>query len=237
MSPTPDRAGAAGPQPRVAAFFDVDNTLIRGAAAFHVAVGLFRRGFVRPVRLLRWAVHQVRFRTFGENRRVMDSVRDGALAVIRGHSVEEMRLIAEDVYDEVLHLRIYPGARRLLDEHLASGHEVWLVTAGPDDVADLIARRLGVTGALGTVVEKEDGRYTGRLVGELLHGDAKAAAVERLAVREGLDLAASYAYSDSIHDLGLLSLVGHPIGINPDRRLRRHASRVGWPVHEFSTRR
>lgn len=220
----------------MAAFFDVDNTIIRGAAVFHLAVGLFRRGVVTPSRVLRWGVHEVRFRTFGENREAIDSVRAGALEVITGHSVDEMRGLAEDIYDEVLHLRIFPGARRLLDDHLAAGHEVWLVTAGPDDVADLIARRLGVTGAIGTVIEKRDGRYTGRLVGEMLHGDVKAAALERLAHRERIDLASSYAYGDSIHDVAALSLVGHPVAINPDRRLRRHATRVGWPVHDFTTR-
>ncbi len=237
MLPSPDHADAAGPGDcRVAAFFDVDNTIIRGAAVFHIAVGLFRRGFVTPFRVLRWGIHQVRYRAFGENREAMDSVRAGALEVIKGHSVQEMRGLAEDIYDEVLHLRIFPGTRRLLDDHLAAGHHVWLVTAGPDDIADLIARRLGVTGAIGTVIEKVDGRYTGRLVGEMLHGDVKADALERLARREGVDLGSSYAYGDSIHDLAALSLVGHPVAINPDRRLRRHAERVGWPVHDFSTR-
>ncbi len=237
MLPTSDHTDAVeGGDRRVAAFFDVDNTIVRGAAVFHIAVGLFRRGFVTPLRVLRWGVHQARYRTFGENREAMDSVRAGALRVIEGHSVDEMRSLAEDIYDEVLQLRIFPGTRRLLDGHLAAGHEVWLVTAGPDDVADLIARRLGVTGAIGTAIEKEDGRYTGRLVGEMLHGEVKAVALERLAQRERIDLASSYAYGDSIHDVAALSLVGHPVAINPDRRLRRHATRVGWPVHDFTTR-
>lgn len=237
MCPTPERSDAAeGAGRLVGAFFDVDNTIIRGASAFHLAVGLWRRGFLGAWDILRFAIHQARYLAFGENRRQIDEVRAAGLALLRGHSVAEMRGIAEDVYDEVLHLRIYPGTRRLLDEHRQAGHEVWLVTAGPAEIGELIARRLNAAGALGTVLERADGRYTGRLVGDLLHGEAKADAVERLARREGIDLGASYAYGDSTHDVPLLSLVGNPVAINPDRRLRRHAARVGWPVRTFSTR-
>ncbi len=232
----PDRSGTAGGAGRVGAFFDVDNTLIRGASAFHLAVGLYRRGLLRVPDIARFALHQARYRTFGENRRQMDEVRATALAIVRGHSVVEMGLIAEDVYDEVMTLRIFPGARRLLEEHRAAGHCIWLVTAGPLEVGQIIARKLGAAGALGTMVEQEDGRYTGRLCGDLLHGAAKADAVAQLALREGIDLAASYAYGDSTHDVPILSLVGNPVAINPDRRLRRHAERAGWPVQEFTSR-
>ena len=122
-------------------------------------------------------------------------------------------------------------------EILASGHQVWLVTATPIEIGELIARRLGATGALGTVAEHEDGFYTGRLVGDMLHGRAKAAAVTALAEREGVDLDRSYAYGDSTNDVPILSTVGNPCAINPDKRLRRHAAAVGWPVREFRNRR
>jgi phosphoserine phosphatase len=100
-------------------------------------------------------------------------------------------------------------------------------------VAGIIAARLGLTGALGTTAEHVDGVYTGRLRGELLHGAAKADAVRALALAEGLDLARCSAYSDSSNDLPMLSLVGHPTVINPDRRLRRHAAEQGWPMRDF----
>jgi len=218
---------------RVGAFFDVDNTVIRGASAFHIAVGLRRRGFLRRRDLLRFALHQARYLLVGEDRRQIDEVRERALSLITGHSVAELTAVAEDVYDEVLALRIYPGTQRLLDEHVAAGHEVWLVTATPVEIGQLIARRLGATGALGTVAEHADGYYTGRLVGDLLHGEAKAAAVRALAERDDIDLSRSYAYGDSAHDVPILSTVGHPCAINPDRRLRRYAAEVGWPVREF----
>ncbi|SFJ78068.1 HAD family phosphatase [Cellulomonas sp. KH9] len=231
------RAAQVDDGTRVAAFFDVDNTIIRGASAFHLAVGLYRRGFFRKLDLVRFAGQQARYRLFGEDKDQIDDVRARALDIMRGHSVAEVTAIAEDVYDEVLSLRIYPGTQALLDAHLADGHAVWLVTATPVEIGELIARRLGASGALGTVAEHVEGFYTGRLVGDLLHGEAKAAAVRALAEREGYDLALCHAYGDSTNDVPILSTVGRPCAINPDRRLRRHAAEVGWPVREFRHRR
>lgn len=225
------------PAGRVAAFFDVDNTIIRGASSFHLAVGLYRRGFFQRSDIVRFAVHQIRYLTFGENRQQIDEVRQRALEIMHGRSVAEVVAIAEDIYDEVLSLRIFPGTQRLLDQHLRAGHEVWLVTATPTEIADIIARRLGATGALGTIAEHKDGFYTGRLVGDLLHGRAKAESVRALAEREGLDLASSFAYGDSTNDVPILSEVGFPCAINPDGRLRKHAAEVGWPMREFRGRR
>jgi len=238
--PTEPPTGApvpTAPTGRVAAFFDVDNTIIRGASSFHLAVGLYRRAFFRRSDIVRFAVHQVRYLTFGENRQQIDEVRQRALEIMHGRSVAEVVAIAEDIYDEVLSLRIFPGTQRLLDQHLRAGHEVWLVTATPVEIADIIARRLGATGALGTIAEHKDGFYTGRLVGDLLHGRAKAEAVRALAEREGLDLERSFAYGDSTNDVPILSEVGFPCAINPDGRLRKHAAEVGWPVREFRGRR
>jgi HAD superfamily hydrolase (TIGR01490 family) len=144
--------------------------------------------------------------------------------------------IAEQVYDDVLSVRVFPGTRRLLEAHLAAGHEVWLVTATPAEVGCLVARRLGATGALATVAETCDGVYTGRLVGGLVHGPGKATAVRELAEREGIDLARSYAYGDSLNDRPLLESVGHPCAINPERSLRRVAASCDWPVQEFRAR-
>ncbi|WP_448630291.1 HAD family hydrolase [Cellulomonas soli] len=233
-------ATTTGPVPEassVGAFFDVDNTIIRGASSFHLGVGLYRRGFLTKRDIVRFGFHQARYLAFGESRRQIDDVRARALSIIAGHSVAELKAIAEDVYDEVLSLRIFPGTQRLLDDHIAAGHTVWLITATPLEIGEVIARRLGATGALGTVAEHADGYYTGRLIGDMLHGQAKATAVLDLAARDGIDLAESYAYGDSMNDVPILSSVGHPCAINPDPRLRRHAAEVGWPVREFRNRR
>src|SRR5436305_1278902 len=118
-----------------------------------------------------------------------------------------------------------------------AGPQVWLVTAAPIELARLMARRLGLTGALGTVAEHEDGIYTGRLVGEPLHGPAKAEAIRAMAAREGFDLDRCSAYSDSINDLPMLSTVGHPTAVNPDADLRKVAKERGWPIRDYRTGR
>ena len=104
-------------------------------------------------------------------------------------------------------------------------------------MADTIAQRLGLSGALGTVAESVDGVYTGRLVGEPLHGPAKADAIRALAEHEGLDLSRCYAYSDSSNDIPMLQLVGKPCAINPDARLRAHAKAHGWRIRDYRTGR
>jgi phosphoserine phosphatase len=121
--------------------------------------------------------------------------------------------------------------------HLDVGQQVWLVTAAPIEVAGLIASRLGLTGALGTVAEHVEGVYTGRLVGTLLHGPAKADAVRALAEEHDLDLARCFAYSDSYNDLPMLSLVGHPCAINPDRRLLDYAEDHDWQIRDYRSGR
>ncbi|MCE7083504.1 HAD family phosphatase [Streptomyces sp. ST2-7A] len=241
-SATSDRSPLAAPgiplDPRAAAFFDLDNTVMQGAALFHFGRGLYKRKFFRKRELARFAWQQLWFRTVGsEHAGHMADVRDNALSIVRGHRVSELMEIGEEIYDEYLIKRMWPGTRALAGAHLEAGERVWLVTAAPVDMAGIIARRLGFTGALGTVTESIDGVYTGRLVGEPLHGPAKAVAVRALAGAEGLDLSRCAAYSDSANDLPMLSLVGRPHAINPDGRLRAHAREHGWLQRDYRTGR
>jgi phosphoserine phosphatase len=133
--------------------------------------------------------------------------------------------------------RIWSGTHALARMHLDAGQRVWLVTAAPVEVGAVIADRLGLTGAIGTVAEVKDGAYTGRLVGGMMHGPAKAAAVTDLAAREGLDLSRCAAYSDSVNDIPMLSAVGRPVAVNPDSALRRKARESGWEIRDFRTGR
>ncbi|MFF4413848.1 HAD family hydrolase [Streptosporangium sp. NPDC001559] len=224
--------------PSSAAFFDVDNTMMRGASIYHFARGLASRGLFTTKDLLRFALGQVIFRVRGdENPDHIAKARETALAFVAGSKVEEIVRLGEEIYDEVMADRIWAGTRALAQSHLDAGRRVWLVTATPVELARVIAQRLGLTGALGTVAETRDGVYTGRLVGDLLHGPAKAAAVRALARREGLDLDRCSAYSDSANDLPLLSLVGHATAVNPDTELREYARENGWDIRDFRTGR
>ncbi|BDH09169.1 MULTISPECIES: HAD family hydrolase [Streptomyces] len=221
-----------------AAFFDLDNTVMQGAALFHFGRGLYKRRFFHKRDLARFAWQQIYFRLAGsENPEHMADVRNSALSIVQGHRVAELMSIGEEIYDEYMAERVWPGTRALAQAHLDAGQKVWLVTAAPVETATIIARRLGLTGALGTVAESVGGVYTGKLVGEPLHGPAKAEAVRALASAEGLDLSHCAAYSDSANDIPMLSLVGHPYAINPDSRLRKHAREQGWRLRDYRTGR
>jgi HAD superfamily hydrolase (TIGR01490 family) len=226
------------PDPAAAAFFDVDNTLMRGASIYHFARGLAARGMFGPRDLARLAWGQLAFRLRGtENADHIDAAREAALAFVAGHKVADIVRLGEEIYEDTMADRIWAGTRELTQRHLQAGQRVWLVTATPVELANILARRLGLTGALGTVSESADGVYTGKLVGGLLHGEVKAAAVRALARREGLDLSRSSAYSDSFNDMPLLQLVGHPNVVNPDAELLAEARRRDWPVHDFRSGR
>ncbi|MEV4439988.1 HAD-IB family hydrolase [Streptomyces sp. NPDC049577] len=223
---------------KAAAFFDLDNTIMQGAAIYHFGRGLYKRQFFGKRELARFAWQQTWFRLAGiEDPEHMQEARDSVLSIVKGHRVSELMTIGEDIYDEYMAERIWPGTRALAQAHLDAGQKVWLVTAAPVETATIIARRLGLTGALGTVAESVGGIYTGKLVGELLHGPAKAEAVRALAAAEGLELSRCAAYSDSANDIPMLSIVGYPYAVNPDSRLRKHAREQGWRLRDYRTGR
>lgn len=232
--PAPD-AGSSGP---AAAFFDIDNTLVRGASMFHFARGAANHGLIQPRDIAHFALAQLRFALVGgEDAGDMATAMEAGLAFVKGKEVADITAIAEDVFDTLMRDKVWPGTLDIARRHRDAGQAVWLVSATPVELAQTMAQRLGFTGALGTVSEVVGGRYTGVLVGRPLHGLAKAEAVRALAERDGLDLAACYAYSDSVNDMPLLTTVGHPVAINPDGELRAEARDNGWPIYNFRRQR
>lgn len=224
--------------PHAAAFFDIDNTIVRGASLFHLARGLAKRKFFTMGDVGSFAWKQAKFRVAGrEDTDDIASVIDAALSFVAGHEVAEVVSLGDEIFDERIEDKLYAQTIELTRTHLRAGQRVWLVSAAPVEMASLIARKLELTGALGTVSEIADGIYTGKLAGAPLHGPAKAEAVRALAERENLDLALCSAYSDSSNDIPMLSLVGQPVAINPDAKLRRHAKALGWHVHDYRTGR
>ncbi|MGF1427336.1 HAD family hydrolase [Kitasatospora sp. LaBMicrA B282] len=231
-------AGPPVDHPHGAAFFDCDNTILQGAAVFYLGVGLYRRNFFSRLDVAKFAWQQAWFRLHGtEDPGHIADAQHTALSLVAGKRTADLEAICEEIFEEIVAAKVWPGTRALVQMHLDAGQRVWLVTAAPQEVARIIARRLGMTGALGTVAEAVDGCYTGRLVGEMLHGPAKAEAVKALARREQLDLGRCAAYSDSANDIPMLSLVGHPFVVNPDGRLRKYARAHGWRVQDFRTGR
>jgi HAD superfamily hydrolase (TIGR01490 family) len=221
-----------------AAFFDVDNTLVQGSSLVHFGRGLAARKYFTYGDLGRFIWAQAKFQLTGrENSEDVAAGRRKALAFIEGRSTAELVALGEEIFDEIIADKIWPGTRALAQMHLDAGQQVWLVTATPYELAETIATRLGLTGALGTVAESIDGVFTGRLVGEILHGTGKAHAVRALAIREGLNLKRCTAYSDSYNDVPMLSLVGTPVAINPDADLRDVARERDWEIRDFRTAR
>jgi len=224
---------AAPPPPSdrpIVAFFDVDNTLMKGASVYYVGRAAFRRGLIswRDIALFGW--HQFRFLAVGENREHLSTAKERALGLASGHTEEALTALAEDIYDKDIAPNLWPETVALTQEHLAKGHEVWLITATPQLVAQVIADRLGLTGALGTQVQALDGVFTGVLDGHVLHGAEKAAVAQAFAAKKGADLADCWGYSDSSNDIPLLTIVGNRVVVNPDAKLLAHALAEGWRV-------
>ena len=223
--------------PTGAAFFDVDNTVMRGASLFHFAVGLARRNYFSGREIVGFGVKQIKFVMSGsEDLEDMASATEAALSFVEGRQVAELERLGEEVFDDIMVDKLIPGTLAIAQGHLDAGQQVWLVTATPVELATVIASRLGLTGALGTVAEVRNGVYTGHLDGPPLHGLAKAEAIRAIAAREGLDLSRCSAYSDSSNDIPMLSIVGNPVAVNPDSTLRAHARDNGWTIRDFRRR-
>lgn len=222
-----------------AAFFDLDRTLIPGSSLFLLARGMYERDYYRVRDILRFGWRQMMFRLSGETVKAVEQSRGATLEFVAGRPVRELEEMGREIAEERILPRVYEGITKVIDHHRTAGDLTFLCTASPQELADIVAESLDMTGALGTRAEVSfDGRYTGRLTGAgVLHAEAKASAVVELADRMDIDLKESYAYSDSINDLPLLETVGHPIAVNPEIDLKRAAREMGWPVYELRTRR
>lgn len=223
--------------PGAAAFFDIDNTIMRGSSIVALAKGMADRDYFSTSEVVDFTWKQLKYVLSGrENMEDMAQATENGLLFVKGRAPRELEDMAEQAYDERMVGRLWAGTVELAEAHKALGHEVWLVSATPVEVADVIARRLGLTGGLGTIAEVADGHYTGRLDGVPLHGAAKVEVIEQLAAERGLDLTRSAAYSDSSNDIPMLSSVGCPVAINPDGALRSHAKAQGWPIRDYRIR-
>jgi HAD superfamily hydrolase (TIGR01490 family) len=221
---------ASKPQKKVAAFFDVDNTLVCGSTSILFGKVAFTGGSIKRRDIWRFMWEHVMYMRRGEKNSKMADFKDRALMLTKGHSVEELQGLIDQVYRDEIKPRLWPRSLERLKHHLEQGHEVWLVSAAPVELAQAIADDLGATGALGTIVGHDGNVLTGELVGAPLHGKAKRRAIKALAKERGISLRKSWAYSDSVNDLPMLSAVGNQVAVNPDQPLRRYAVAAGWEI-------
>ena len=218
-----------------AAFFDLDRTLIRRSSALALAGSFRERGMISRRELARAAYWQLLFVARGANEEGIRHVAERGLRVLEGFRPEEMQELVATAMEPVLKPLVYAEPLALVKHHRERGERVYIVSAALQEIVAALAEELGFDGALGTICEVEGGVYTGRSL-RVLHGEAKADAVRELAVRAGVDLGSSTAYSDSDADLPFLEAVGKPVVVNPDRALRAVAAERGWPILEFAER-
>jgi HAD superfamily hydrolase (TIGR01490 family) len=219
-----------------AAFFDLDNTLLRGASSFLFAKAAFERNFVNRRELWRFAWQQFKFITRGESAKMLAHIEDRAMSMVVGQSAKALEALVGITWKEYVQEKMWPETVRIAQEHVKAGREVWIITAAPVQMGSYIAKELGLTGALGTILEVKNGLLTGEFEGRPLHGEEKAVAIKKLAKERGISLKRSYAYSDSHNDLYMLTRVGHPVAVNPDKTLERYAKAAHWKILDFKKR-
>jgi len=206
---------------------------MEGSSAFQFGRAAFKAGLLSRRQLIADGWANVRFRLRGASDEDTHALRDRISASLQGTRVRDLERLGPSVLAGVLP-RIYPQVLAIAHEHQDEGRKVYIMTAASQELAQILARVLVLDGGIGSEFsEAVDGVYTGRPTGLFIYGEGKARAIEELAEREGIDLSASYAYSDSASDLPMLRLVGHPVVVNPDRELLRVARREGWQVLRF----
>ncbi|HLH15472.1 MAG TPA: HAD-IB family hydrolase, partial [Solirubrobacteraceae bacterium] len=224
-------ASASGQQ-RGAAFFDLDKTLMAGSSGIHFARAAYESGMISRRRLARDVYENLRFRLRGSTDDRADDVRERVGKMIAGVRVRDLERLTPRVLAGVLP-RLYPQMLERAYAHQDAGEPVYILTAASQEMADLLAHVLAFDGGLGSRSEIVDGRYTGRPAGPFNYREGKVLSMREVADREGIDLRASYAYSDSESDLPMLRAVGHAVVVNPDSELRRIALREGWEMIEL----
>jgi HAD superfamily hydrolase (TIGR01490 family) len=209
--------------------------VIRRSSALALAPAFRRHGLISRVDLAKSAFWQVLFVLRGASAERVRSAAEDGMRILAGFSVDDMRRLVGEAMEPVLRPLVYDEPLHLLRRHRERGEKAYIVSATLQEIVELVAADLGFDGAIGSTCEIVDGVYTGRAV-RAAHGAGKADALRELARVEAIDLASSTAYSDSYSDVPFLEAVGHPVAVNPDRRLKSIARARAWPTIRFSGR-
>jgi HAD superfamily hydrolase (TIGR01490 family) len=215
-----------------AAFFDLDKTIISRSSTLAFAASFYRHGLISKTQACRGAVAQLTFRLAGAGPRRMERIRDQVSALCSGWPADKVVQIVNEDLAQAICPHVYAEARSLLVGHQQDGHDVIIVSTSGQEIVGPIGAMLGVTAIIATRLAIADGRYTGGM-DFYAYGQAKADYVSELAADRGYHLDDCFAYSDSVTDLPLLELVGHPRVVNPDRALRKVARARHWPELAF----
>jgi HAD superfamily hydrolase (TIGR01490 family) len=223
---------AASADTRAAAFFDLDKTLMEGSSAVHFARAAYNAGQLSRAQLARDVRDNIRFRLKGSTDEATDALRARVYEAIAGRRVVDLARLTPEILAGILP-RVYPQMLDVAYRHQDAGRPAYIVTAASQEIAELLAHVLVFDGGIGARSEVRDGVYTGRPEGPFTYREGKAQAIAEVAAREHIDLAESFAYSDSESDLPMLRAVGHPVAVNPDAALARVARDEGWEIMRF----
>ena len=216
----------------VAAFFDLDKTIIATSSAFAFGKEFLNNGMITRQEAWELYITKAQYMLVGQSSERMDSTRDALSQMVAGWDIKDIQRITRDTLREVVAPAIYAEARQLIDDHVTAGHHVIIISASAKILVEPIAEELGVDTVVATEMAVENGKLTGEIT-RYLKGDAKAEAVRQFAAEHDFDLDNSYAYSDSATDIPMLELVGNPVAVNPDRALKKHALANGWQARTF----
>jgi HAD superfamily hydrolase (TIGR01490 family) len=230
---SPETAASTVSRARTAAFFDLDKTIIAKSSALAFSKPFFNQGLLTRRAVLKNSDAQFLYLLSGADHDQMDRIRTHLTNMCAGWDVEQVKSIVNETLHDIVTPLVFAEAADLIAAHKLCGRDVVVVSASGEEIVAPIARALGATHAMATRMVVEGGKYTGE-VAFYCYGEGKVQAIRELAAREGYPLEHCYAYSDSITDLPMLEVVGHPSVVNPDRNLRKEANERGWPLLAFS---
>ena len=216
-----------------AAFFDLDKTILARSSALAFTRPFYKGGLIRRSDVIRSAYAQYMFHSSGADHDQMEAMRRYMSTLVTGWDVAKVRSIVAETLDSIIDPMVYEEAVALIESHQAAGRDVIIISSSGTEVVEPIGARLGVDLAVGSQLAEEEGRYTGEIL-FYAYGEGKAQAMRDLAAERDYDLADCYAYTDSITDLPMLEIVGHPTAVNPDAGLRAIAEERGWPIRDFA---
>lgn len=217
-----------------AAFFDLDKTVIARSSVLAFGRHFYKEGLLSRATIMKGIYAQVVYMLVGADEAKMERMRESMLALTKGWSRERVASIVRETFEETVTPLVFAEVLELFGEHKRAGRKVFIISSSPEEIVRPIAEHLEVDECIATRAKLDaEGRYTGELE-FYAYGPYKAAAMREVAEQEGIDLAASYGYSDSATDVPMLEAVGHPYAVNPDKELERVAREREWPVLQFT---
>ncbi len=217
----------------IAAFFDLDKTVIAKSSTLAFGKPFYKAGFVGRRTLMKMGFGQLFYVLFGADEETLERARDQMLQLTAGWHRAEIEQLVEETLEEVADPLVYAEALTLIEEHKRAGHRIYLVSASPEQIVRPIGRHIGITNVVATKVKCDAAGFFLPEMERYVMGDGKVEAIQELADTHGIDLEASFAYSDSTSDLPMLEMVGNPVAVNPERELRKIAEERDWPIKEF----